>query len=173
MQKIKNFFNKKNIYRILSLFFLLCAAGIIAFIFGNSSKDSTQSSNDSDKIVEKVEEVCEEIGIQTDTSTVSHCVRKSAHFFEFMLLGACLSLSAIFAFGKKAWIFAIVSTVISFAVAMTDEFLFQANSAGRSPEFRDVLLDTSGALTAVIIVSLIYLLIIKIAERKKKEVEKS
>ncbi|MCI8514004.1 MAG: VanZ family protein [Lachnospiraceae bacterium] len=80
-------------------------------------------------------------------------IRKCAHAFVYFLLGVCAALSAGTEEwpGKKqigvAWLFCVL-------YAGSDE-LHQFFVPGRSCEFRDVMIDSSGALTGVLLVFLI------------------
>jgi VanZ family protein len=52
----------------------------------------------------------------------------------------------------------IISPIISLLIAIVDEFVIQRNSSGRSPEWRDVLIDLSGATAAVLLITLLNLI---------------
>ena len=80
---------------------------------------------------------------------VQHLVRKSAHYIEYMTLGILLRLCTESWIGKKkgvTWI----SWGIGALYAATDE-LHQLAIDGRSGQWTDVLLDSSGVLTGVLI----------------------
>ena len=88
--------------------------------------------------------------------TLSFCVRKCAHFTEYLILGASLCVTvrdmikekmhrtAYFCQNTAAW-------CIGTLYAVTDE-IHQAFVPGRSCELRDVLIDSCGVLAGVLII---------------------
>lgn len=80
-------------------------------------------------------------------------VRKGAHFTEYFILYMFLynALKESFSF-KKALIFSIIGV---FLYASSDEY-HQSFVPGRGPSFRDVLVDTSGGILAMILASIFY-----------------
>ena len=71
----------------------------LSFIYGNSLKTGEQSSEQSGKVHEVVNDIAQSVGIEKPIS--EHTVRKSAHFFEFAVLGGLICLDL--------WAFRIVS----------------------------------------------------------------
>ena len=136
----------------------------IGFIWSNSAKTGEESGEMSAQVQEVIVEVSEQLNV--DPPTTEHTVRKGAHFFEYMLLGALLSADSIFwfsllgrfgFFGKSLRIS--LSLPISLSVALIDEFVVQKATEGRGPSFVDVLIDMSGALLAALCAVLILSLI--------------
>jgi VanZ family protein len=86
-----------------------------------------------------------------------HYIRKSAHFTEYFIL-SLLVLRAIRA-GRPgtrfAWALLVVAIVIGYA--SLDEF-HQRFVPGRTAAVGDVLIDTSGGITAQVVVALVILL---------------
>lgn len=78
-------------------------------------------------------------------------LRKAAHFIEFASLGMVL-LWIMNMRGKPA----LQALACGFAVACVDETI-QCFVPGRGPAFTDVLLDTSGALTGILLLFLLRL----------------
>ena len=77
-------------------------------------------------------------------------VRKSAHFTEYFIL--CVLLYRAINTNKSSDIKVFIQVIlIVFLYACSDEF-HQAFVPGRGPAFRDVLVDTSGGLTALLII---------------------
>ena len=77
-------------------------------------------------------------------------VRKAAHFTEYLIL--CVLLYRAINTNKNADIKVFIQVIlIVFLYACSDEF-HQAFVPGRGPAFRDVLVDTSGGLTALLII---------------------
>lgn len=82
-------------------------------------------------------------------------VRKTAHFTIYLCLGF-LFTNAFFQSGVKAKkTAAVISLLCSALYAASDEF-HQLFVPGRSGEFRDVCLDSAGALTGILIFILIW-----------------
>ena len=79
---------------------------------------------------------------------VSFTIRKCAHFSAYALTGFCVS-GSFPKFRLKSLNFP-KALAICFVYACTDEF-HQHFVPGRSCEFRDVMIDTAGALTGILI----------------------
>ncbi len=144
----------------------------IGFIWGNSMKDGEASGEQSSKVCETVNEVAQSVGIEKPIT--ERTVRKTAHFSEYMVLGAlvcadALALCGTFTFKKEAARIAVIScsVPISALVACVDEFCIQASTEGRGPALTDVLIDSSGALCALLITFLI-VFVFQLIKRKKK-----
>lgn len=151
---------KKNIFLILIVTWM-------AFIFSMSSQNSEVSSNISGgtiKIVlssvpqfnEQPEEVQEEV-----VEELQFITRKSAHFIAYMILGI-LSIFLILEINKinKKPQFALLLCVL---YAISDE-IHQLFVPGRSGQFRDVLIDSSGSCVGIGIV----LLVVKLLDMRRK-----
>ena len=119
-------------------------------IFSFSSKPASVSGENSLRIADYVMTLYEKI---TDSYveelrydrllTLDHCIRKGAHVTEYAILSAaiCLPLWIRRLKGRKLWLLAVLITA---AYAASDEF-HQRFVPGRSGEFKDVMIDTSGA----------------------------
>ncbi len=124
----------------------------IAFIFSNSAKPATVSDGHSSKVVEFIvenflQEQSEKIGTE-GMLLLNHIVRKCAHFIEFAILSFLICFSFLFWKIKKN-IARFLPAVISFFVACCDECI-QYFVPGRACRFSDVLIDTSGAVLALL-----------------------
>ena len=87
-------------------------------------------------------------------------LRKGAHFVEFAGLGLCLCNALYASFGHRLTpVFALVGSVI---YAISDE-VHQIFSEGRACQITDVLIDSAGALSGIVIAFLVY----KIIRRSK------
>lgn len=141
---------------ILTLLTLL----IIFRIFYNSLLNADESADDSLYVLNIVNDFIKNIGLEV--TLTDHIVRKVAHFIEFFILGS----SAFFTFYaytiKLKWC-CVSAFCLSVLIAVCDELL-QLLSFGRSCEIKDMLIDSSGALLAVIIFGLV----IHFRLRKKK-----
>ncbi len=96
--------------------------------------------------------------------TVQHYVRKTAHFTEYLILGLLIRLCLESWFGKQKWL-SPVSWAAGTLYAGTDE-LHQLLTDGRSGQWRDVLIDSSGVLTGVLI-AMLALHILRAAQEKR------
>lgn len=145
----------------------------LTFIFGNSLKTGEQSSEQSGKVHEVVNDVAQSIGIEKPIS--EHTVRKSAHFLEFAVLGGlvCIDLWAfrIVSLKKKLHIsslFSLLSLPICAVFASIDELL-QKTSKDRGPSVIDVLIDTSGSAAAIFLFILGFSLLYLFAKKARKK----
>lgn len=111
------------------------------FILGNSLRDAAESEAQSTQIVELLRPLLE--GVHIPEQHWSHVVRKAAHFTEFAILGALFT-----------WLFrgrrVLIPLLCCLGIAAADETI-QMFIPGRSGEFRDLLIDMAGALTAILV----------------------
>lgn len=152
----------KNKALLIAIVFLILTVLWSMFIWSFSVKDATESTADSDGVVEIVNEVIETVtGKKVDVG--DYIVRKLGHFSEFSVLGVLLfmtvhyfganSIPFRYAFGLGGGLF----------VSVTDECI-QLFSDGRSAQVTDVLLDMSGVFvgfTLSLLVLMLYLQRIK------------
>ena len=153
----------KKIYIILNVFAILW----IAFIFGNSLKTADASGMQSEGIVNFVIDKILNTPIEKQSiefvDLVTHFVRKVAHFTEFAILGVIIFLICYIT-DRSRLKSSIFSVCLSFCVAVCDELL-QLTSEGRACRFSDVLIDTSGAAFACL---MMFLIVFLISKRKKQ-----
>ena len=146
----------QKIYIVLSWAFV---AFCLVFIFTMSSASGEESKQMSDSLVRMILRF---LGLDIP----SHVLRKFAHFCEFA--GLCVaSFNALHAsFNlKKTFIWAFCIPAV---YSITDEF-HQVFSSGRAGRVSDILIDWSGALCGLAAAQIIYLIIKKRSERKKKD----
>lgn len=98
-------------------------------------------------------------------------VRKAAHFSVYTFLGilSFLHISTYKALSVKGCAF--ISLAVSALYSVSDEY-HQTFISGRSGELRDVLIDTAGALTGIIISLIIYKIYKTIKHKDKKKMKK-
>ena len=138
----------------------LCATFLvlnILFIWGNSLLPGTVSGAISHWVRDVIAYIFQRDPSETDSG--HGLLRKMAHFTEFACLGALLAW--LFGMLRKPFVFAIFC---GFAVACMDETI-QRFVPDRGPSFRDVLVDTSGALIGIGLLLLGY----TICKRKAKQ----
>ena len=145
----------------------------MAFIFSMSAKNSTQSSNISGgftyNILSMFFSQFRSIDKATQDSIVEglqFIVRKGAHFTAYAILGwLCFAnLRSLNKFKLKSNF--LIALVISALYAASDE-LHQYFVPGRSCEFRDVMIDSCGALTGIIVVIIFSKIIQKLNKIKR------
>lgn len=153
-------------FNILQLIFTLLTIIIMICIFMFSSENSSQSSDTSGTFTKAlISFLYKDFNSmpeyhQTEIyNNISHIVRKTAHFSIYTALGLFSSLAV----GKRKFFSIKNPTVIIFCFlyACSDE-IHQYFVAGRSCMFTDVLLDTCGSITGL----LISMLIIRIISKK-------
>ncbi|RRF98697.1 MAG: VanZ family protein [Coriobacteriaceae bacterium] len=124
----------------------------ICVIWGHSFMNGFVSGNESGAIVRLVTPLAQSLQVY-DTDLVTFVVRKCAHFTEYLILGLFVSHAARLRWYQvKAAVFKTALTIV--AVSLVDEFVIQANTVGRSPSFRDVLIDCAGACAGLLILYL-------------------
>ncbi len=94
-------------------------------------------------------------------------VRKTAHYTEFAVLGLLLRLCLESWFGKQRWLVP-AGWAAGTVYAGTDE-IHQTLVAGRTAQWADVLLDSAGVLTGVLLAVLAVCLIRKRHTRKEEK----
>ena len=139
---------------------LLLTAATVAFIFSNSAELPEVSNAKSDKVIEIIEEKLPELkeaavnAAGGGEAAFSKLVRKSAHFFEFFILGCELAGLSLLVFSRP---FGRLSEPAFFAllIAVTDEYI--QGFFGRTDSVDDVILDFVGSLFGILLVLLITL----------------
>ena len=125
----------------------------MGFIFCMSLNNAEESKALSDSLAQKLINF---LGINIPKVIL----RKGAHFVEFAGLGLCLCNALYASFGHRLTpVFALVGSVI---YAISDE-VHQIFSEGRACRITDVLIDSAGALSGIVIAFLVY----KIIRRNK------
>ena len=99
--------------------------------------------------------------------SIQAVVRKTAHFTEFAVLGVLLRLCLESWFGKQKWL-GPAGWAAGTLYAGTDE-VHQILVAGRTAQWTDVLLDSAGVLTGVLLAALAVYLVRKRSGRKETE----
>ena len=147
----KFFMDTKTWIWIARIFLTLSCIVMIGWIFSNSLKDASESSSQSAGVTEFVQEAVETIApdlviaeTEEETFEILHgWVRTAGHFCEFALLCALLSWCVGSYTLKKPWF--LIPVPFCVGVAFLDEYI-QTFSDGRAGEFKDILVDSLGAL---------------------------
>ena len=132
-------------------FHFALTAAVMIYIFIQSALPGDVSGAESSIIVRMITSI-----VQADPETVGFVVRKTAHFTEYMVLGACLLLNVRDCFAhlhpRQMWGLA---WLLGTAYAVTDE-LHQRFVPERSCEPRDMCIDAAGvALGALIMLAIV------------------
>lgn len=123
----------------------------IGVIFFHSSLDAEVSGEESGFFLEAVNRFL--TSIHLDMAVTDFMIRKSAHFFEYAVLGSLLFFT-VYSYKKKAVFSGYFTPALGLSVAAADEWI-QFYSLGRSSEIRDVLLDFFAVLTATLVCFLV------------------
>lgn len=152
------------------IFFSVLVIACMAVIFNFSREDSTKSSETSGKITKTAVHIAvsdyDELPADKQLSIMekaTHIIRKSAHFSLYALLGFLTSLAV----GRRKLLSPGTTGVIVFCFlyAVSDE-IHQYFVPGRSCEFRDMIIDTSGAFTGMLFSMAIMWIFFKIYDKK-------
>lgn len=155
-------------FRAVAAILLICWMTVI-FCF--SSQPAKQSTETSEGFVTAAITVFYPefddmpVGTQKSiTDEFTFIVRKAAHFSEYFILGILTFLNLI-AFKKHGVLrLSVVGSAFCILYAASDE-MHQLSVAGRACRFSDVLLDSAGAVTAVILSALVFSLKKKIRNK--------
>lgn len=148
------------------LLYLLLTALIMLFIFIQSALPANLSEKESGLITMVLSEY-----FKKDPSLVSFIVRKCAHFTEYTLLGISLlfTIREYFRLQQAGKLFkkrtAATTWCIGTMYAISDEF-HQIFTPGRSCEVRDVLIDSLGILTGIVLSMVLVYFMKRIHEKK-------
>ncbi|MCR5650778.1 MAG: VanZ family protein [Lachnospiraceae bacterium] len=126
---------------------------VMAVIFAFSAMPGEESGEASGKLLTVVVNIAEYVThepVPVDKAVIIHgVIRKCAHFTEYAILGITAVIAFYFARLSKPKN-AILPLAVSVLYAASDEF-HQMFVAGRGPSPRDVLIDSIGALTGIVI----------------------
>lgn len=130
---------------------------LYVLIFDFSAQDAEQSGNVSRKISKKCVELANELSgrewspddVQRRADAFEHPLRKIAHFSEYASMGALLYVLWRQWFQAGRWLYALIGGWL-FLSAVLDE-VHQYFVPGRYCSVADVLLDTCGGLTGMLV----------------------
>lgn len=132
---------------------------IIVLICFFTSQDGVLTNVTSGKIVLLIENIASKLCNSDNRNILQYSklnlfIRKTAHFMEYMLLGAsvCVLLSLLF---KRIKVVLTASLGICLLIASLDE-IRQLFVPGRNAQLKDVLLDMAGAAAGIIIVQVLF-----------------
>lgn len=135
-----------------NVFFAGMSVLTICFIFSNSLKNGIESGAQSARVAEFLRRILDP-NHQMDEELFHFCVRKLAHFAEFSALGFWLKGADLTRKNREACRYALMPIILSFGVALTDEFI--QGFTDRTSSIRDVILDFCGALFGIFVIYLL------------------
>ncbi|MEE0918987.1 MAG: VanZ family protein [Lachnospiraceae bacterium] len=136
---------------------ILVMLTIYSFSAQTSMESSKISSGLTVKIVKTADKILD-IRMTTEQTNrvverIHHFVRKLAHFSEYFLLAVCVALP-LYVYGIRGIWLILTGSIFCFGFAAFDE-MHQLFVNGRSGQIKDVILDSSGALTGIISVRIL------------------
>ena len=155
---------KKFVYILL----LIISMGTMHYF---SSQDGSTSKAQSNAVIEIIDDIRDKVTIKNEKlkkineavmkelkkHKKSLLVRKAAHFTMYAVIGG-MAMIVIYSFSKQIFLSSSLSFTFAFLYAVFDE-RSQMAVDGRSGNFTDVLIDSSGALLAIFILSVLFLLV--------------
>lgn len=149
--------------KIAQIVLLLLIISTVASIFIQSTKSQKESTEDSDKVGEIIEEI-----IPPETAVggyVQDNIRKLAHFTEFFILGLEVSLYvALFLPSLKMMI---LSYIFGILIASADETI--QIFSGRGPAVKDVMIDFLGFIVSTVIIYTVAAVLRIIIQKSKQK----
>lgn len=146
-----------NVKKIILIILVFCWMGII---FSFSSENSDKSSNTSGRTIRAVVKIFTKLPQERENELVEqlqHITRKIAHFTIYTI-GGILLINLIKLYTQnKPWAYA---WGIGTLYAITDE-IHQYFVPGRSCQITDVLLDSCGVITGILLV----IILLKVTKR--------
>lgn len=136
---------------IFGILTVLCMAVIFFFSLDNADRSAKKSGEVTEVIVKVAVDDYNELPVKKQMSIMDkahHIVRKTAHFVIYTMLGffASCTVGKRRLFGKGS----LAALIFCFLYACSDE-LHQYFVPGRACMFKDVLIDTSGAMLGIIV----------------------
>lgn len=137
---------------------ILVAAMIFQFSAQNADASSQVSRGLTERIVHSVNYRLEMNWTPAEQeAAVEHLefyVRKAAHFSEYLVFAMTLSLP-LYVYGVRGFRLYLLALFLTAAYACSDE-AHQMFVSGREPRLRDVIIDTCGGLTGLLIAHPVY-----------------
>ncbi len=169
---------KNKIRLILQILLPVLCALWLAFIIANSLRTGEESTVQSSAVVDTVQKVAQVVAPNSQIANATgeaydklHAViREMAHFMEFAILGA-LFCWCYLSYSYKA-VGLCIPVSLTLFIPHLDEFL-QSRVADRAAMLSDVLTDTVGGVTGLIVAGLLVALGVWIGKCKRKKKEKA
>lgn len=151
---------------VISVLLIAMVFGWMLFIFSMSAEPAEVSSETSGNTIRGVLGFIypgfrdlSEAQQNEIVDACQHFARKLAHFSIYTVLGILLEVNALYHF-KKKWQISILAILAGVLYAVSDE-IHQTFVPGRSGQVSDVVLDTVGVISGVVLVTFINYIITK------------
>lgn len=138
--------NKKQIIIFISWIIAICWIGMIFYLSSQPVYKSNGLSKNLARIfIELVQRINPDVNL--NLSRVNHLLRKSAHFFSYMILGILImNVLRRMKVSKAKGI--VLALLICILYAISDEF-HQLFVPGRGGQLKDVFIDTAGSIVGI------------------------
>ena len=154
-------FLKKLLRYLLKPLSFLPALVMMYVIFNFSAQNGNLSSQLSSTVTTDLVEFCGQIldkgwsaqQILHYAGILEHYVRKAAHVTEYFLLAVSVAFP-LYVYRLRGWKLVLSAGLFCMGFACLDEW-HQSFVPGRSPAFRDVLIDTSGSLAGIYVTRIV------------------
>ncbi|MCD7728823.1 MAG: VanZ family protein [Clostridia bacterium] len=144
--------------KVIRYSFLALSIAIMVIIFCLSAQNGDKSSELSGAWANAVRELFNAIDMPSAAEFVIGYIRKFAHVFIYACLGVSVSIF-IFTFQfRRKWLWIVIPLAVCFIYACSDEF-HQLFVSGREGKFTDVLIDSIGFVTTILLSWLVWLFI--------------
>src|SRR5690625_733386 len=144
----------KKLHRLLAWTLVLCWMGMIFYLSHQPATVSSELSSSITQIFIHVIEITLPF-VQLQQETWHFLIRKSAHFIAYLMLGIFI-IHALYVSDLRRYDGIIIAIAISCFYAISDE-IHQIFIPGRSGEIRDVMIDTFGATSGILLYRLFVL----------------
>lgn len=152
---------------IALIVWLLIAAVVAGFIIHFTGEPADVSTETSKGVLRSILEFFFGENNEDTVTLYNHYIRKFAHFFLFFAFSLSLNAALI----HQDRLPRVPFTVALGAVFAVCDELRQYFVPGRATEIRDMLLDFSGVLLGVLIVTFLYLIVRKIIAKRAEKAE--
>ncbi len=142
--------------RTKRILFMALTGLLICFIWGQSMLPQKTSAAESSRLMNLIKPLLDP-GDRIDGETFHHYIRKAAHFSEYAALGFCMSGFFRNLVWKRKPLHIPAAVAGCAFVAAVDESI-QLFTDGRGARVSDVLLDISGAVFGLAVLSLLIIL---------------
>ena len=157
----------KTLKIIVSWLMVIATMLIIYSFSGETAQESTETSGGIIEAILKLFLPNEKVTVDL-IARLQHPIRKLAHFSIFALLGFSLANAFKITFKIKLIFNYLLSLASVIIYASTDE-LHQGLIDGRGPSFKDVLIDSFGGLTGILVFALMLFIFSKLITKKDRE----
>lgn len=149
-------FMKNLIFFFLKLLSFVPAICIMCSIYSFSAQEGTTSSQLSLHVSQKVITTVDRVfdfdlspqQIDSGVDQIHYYIRKTAHFMEYFILAVSVSLP-LYVYGIRGIWLMLTALILCTGFACLDEY-HQLFVSGRVGSYKDVMIDSSGALLGII-----------------------